>query len=108
VFPSDYAGTINALVTVVVPSGTGNMRYGVDTQWAAACNNEVYNINVDAIAATDVAVTIWELECIDISAAFTGIIAGDVVGITFTRIGGHANDTVGGDCYYLGIVFKYP
>jgi hypothetical protein len=105
--PTDFVTLTDAII-IVVPGGTGNLRFSIDTNWAESCAGEDYNINVDAIAANDLAVTINELECININAALTGIAAGDVVGINFTRYGGHANDTVDADVYYLGARLTYP
>jgi len=88
---------------LVIPGGTGNLRYHVDTNFGDPCS-ELYTAHSDSIAATQVAVTVNQITCIDITAAFTGVALGDVVGLEFTREGSHALDTVNADCYYLGIL----
>lgn len=70
---------------------TANLRYSVVTNWAA--NGEAYNLNTDSIAATTLAMTQNTMTEIDISAAFTGIAAGDDVGLRFNRLGSDALDT---------------
>lgn len=95
---------------VVVPGGTGNMRRSVATNWGKLCSGETYVIDAGAIAAGEVAVTLNWLECLDITAAFTGVAPvgpGDKVGIEFTRHGNHVNDTVNANCYLLGVRVHY-
>jgi hypothetical protein len=95
---------------ILVPGGSGNLRRSVATNWGMIGSGEVYNSDVGAIAAGEVAVTMNHLEFIDISAAFTGVAPvsqGDSVGIEFTRHGNHANDTVNADCYLLGVRIQY-
>lgn len=104
--PMGFQELVRAQV-VVVPGGTSNMRRSVSTNFGKICADETYNIHTDGIAAGEVAVTINELECIDISAALTGIAIGDIIGVEFTRAGSHANDTVNADCYLLGFRLQY-
>lgn len=95
---------------VVVPGGTGNMRRSVATQWGEIASGEAYNNDSGAIAAGEVAVTADWVMGIDIAAAFVGVGAlgpGDMVGVAFTRHGDHANDTVGANCYLIGIRMRY-
>jgi len=103
--PSGFQELVTA-EAIIVPGGTGNMRRNVVTDWGIVCT-DVYNANSDAIAAGEVAVTVNKLECIDISAALTGIISNDLVGVAFTREGSHVNDTVGANCYLLGLRLRY-
>lgn len=95
---------------VVVPGDTGNMRRSVATDWGEIASGEAYNSDSGAIAAGEVAVTGTQVEGIDIAAAFVGVGAlgpGDMVGVAFTRHGDHVNDTVGANCYLLGIMLRY-
>ena len=91
---------------LVVPLGTGNMRRAVATNWGEVCS-EVYNLANDAIAADQIAVTINEIECIDINDALTGITARDLVGVEFTREASNALDTIGANCWLLGLRLRY-
>lgn len=104
--PADF-DSLNDISAVLVPGGTGNMRHDVATDFGEACNDEAYNTHSDSIAAADLAVTIDELECIDISAGVTGVAAGDVIGVEFTRYGSHVNDTVGASVFLLGVILDY-
>ena len=40
--------------------------------------------------------------------SITAAAALDLVGMSFTRYGGHANDTVNADCYFVGVVIRRP
>ena len=91
---------------LVVAGGTGNMRFSVDTTWGAV-GIETYNAHSDAIAAGQIAVTVNRINSIDISAALTGVAAGDLVGIKFIRLAANALDTVGAVCYLVGVRLKY-
>lgn len=102
--PNNYA-SLDTAVVVLIPAQTGNMRRAVTTNFAALCADEVYNTHPDSIAAGVVAVTINEVECIDILPALTGILGGDIVGIEFTRDAENVADTVT-DVYYLGIYIE--
>ena len=88
---------------LVIPGGTGNMRWSVSTNFADPCSED-YDAHTDSIAANDTAVTTDKVECIDVTAALTGVSLGDVVGLEFNRHASHANDTVDADCYYLGVL----
>lgn len=95
---------------IVVPGGTGNMRRSVATNWGGLASGEAYNNATDAIAAGEVAVTADHLEAIDISASLNGppaISQRDCVGVAFTRHGDNVNDTVGANCYLLGLMLRY-
>ena len=103
--PTDWA-TFNGFEIIVVPGGTGNMRWSVDTDWGIP-GTDAYNTNSDAIAAGEVAVTQNKLETIAIHAAWTGGAADNLIGITFVRVGTHVNDTVNANCYLLGVRMIY-
>lgn len=101
--PDDIA-TIDTAVIVIIPEGTGNLRWQCDTDFATC--GEDFETHQDNIGATTTAVTNEENECIDISAALTGATGGDIVGIQFIRTASHVDDTVDADCYYVGILIK--
>lgn len=102
--PSDFHALVRARI-VVVPLGTGDLRRGVETDWGAC--GEVYNTGSDSIAAGQVAVTLNEMECLDIDAALTGIAAGDHVGVAFTRYGSDPLDTVDAAVHVIMFWMQY-
>ena len=69
IIPDDIT-TITTAVVMVIPEGTGDLDWQCDTA-GAACGED-FETNTDAIAETQTAVTTDEIECIDISDAFTG------------------------------------
>ena len=102
--PSDFVTLVKA-VAVVIPLGTGNMRWSVTTDFAA--NGEAYQANSDSIVATDTAVVTGVMTEINIADALTGLAANDYLGIEFTRSGAHANDTVTASVRFLGFLIVY-
>uniref|UniRef100_A0A6M3KDE3 Uncharacterized protein n=1 Tax=viral metagenome TaxID=1070528 RepID=A0A6M3KDE3_9ZZZZ len=102
--PSDFS-TLTKAVVVVLPAGTGDMYRDVTTDFAAT--GEAYNTHSDSIAKTAVGVTNGQIFDDDISAAFTGIAAGDRVGVVYKRWGADALDTVGTTVYVLGLLLEY-
>lgn len=101
--PDDIV-TITTAVVLVIPEGTGNLRWQCDTDFATC--DEDFETHQDSIGATTTAVINDEIECIDISAALTAASGGDVVGMQFIRTASNAGDTVDADCYYIGILIK--
>ncbi len=101
VIPNSITSIAEAYV-VVIPEGTGNLDWESTTDFGQIAGGEQYNANSDSRSSTT-AVTNGEIEGIDISAALTGATAKDLVGITFTRDGDDAADTVGATVYYMGI-----
>ena len=91
--PALFTSIQRAYVVAYDDGATGNLRYSVVTNWGA--NGEAYNLNTDSIAATTLAMTQNAMTEVDISAAFTGIAAGDYVGLRFNRLGSDALDTMG-------------
>lgn len=107
--PLEFQELVSAHVIVcqTATAGPPNMRWQLDTDFGKICADENYNQHSDSIGATDTAVDLNQMECLDISAALTGIAAGDLIGFNFARLGAHANDTVNADCYYMGIRLRY-
>ncbi len=103
--PTDIV-TVDTAVILLISDATGNLYWDCATSFAGVCVNEDFETHTDSIAANAIGVDVEQVECIDISAALTGAVGDDVVGIRWTRQGSHANDTVNADCYYLGILIK--
>jgi len=103
--PNNYS-SLDTAVVVVIPDASGNMRRAVSTNFGALCSNEDFQTHTDSIAAGQIAVDIDEIECIDIIAALTGAVGGDLIGIEFTRDATNASDTVDADVYYIGIYIE--
>jgi len=103
IIPDDIT-TITTAVVMVISEGTGDLYWQCDTK-GAACGED-YETNTDSIGATATGVTADEIECIDISDAFTGFAGGDVCGLQFIRLGSNANDTIGADIHYLGVLIQ--
>ena len=107
--PMDYQELVTCQA-LIVPGGTGNMRRSVATNWGEIASGEAYNSDSGTIAAGEVAVDANQMEGINIAAAFVGVGAlgpGDQIGVVFTRHGDHANDTVGANCWLLGLRLRY-
>lgn len=93
---------------IVIPDATGNLRWGVATNFAEVCNDEDYQTHTDSIALGQSAVTADEIECLDITGGLTGALAGDLVGIEFTRDSVDALDTVNDQVHYIGVILRAP
>ncbi len=103
--PLSYQGLISA-EAIVVPNGTGNMRWSFSAEWGKICSESFEQSGV-IIPETVTAVTLDTLECIDISDGLVGVEAGDLVGMQFERHADDVTDTVNEDCYYMGIRVRY-
>lgn len=104
--PPKFHAVIRA-AAIVVPGGNGNMRRSVATNYGKLHASEAYNTHSGAIAAGEVAVTLNRLESISILAAIPTLNQNDLVGVQFARLATSINDTVGADCYLLGIDLEY-
>ena len=102
--PSDFV-TLSKAVVMVVAQGTGNIYRHVNTNFAA--NGEARNTHTDSIAGATVAVTDDQVCEDDISAAFTGVAAGDYVGVRWWRQGDAEDDTVGAEVLVTGLLIEY-
>jgi len=104
--PPDYHAVV-ALDILVVSLCTGGtvMRWNAACDWGAA--DEAYNNTSDATASTDTTLAANAIEAVDITDAISNIEANDKLGITFTREGSHANDTLGAVAHILGGYLKY-
>lgn len=78
--PHDFTSLTDAVV-VVIPDTTETIQWDVTTDFGA--NGEAYTTNSDSITNATLAVTINVLAECDVSAALTGIAAGDYIGMEF-------------------------
>jgi hypothetical protein len=106
VIPKDFVSLSKAEL-ILIPGGTGNLRRSVNTNFGKVGVGENYNQHTGNIPAGEVPVTLDKIEAIDVSDAFTGVAAEDVVGLEFTRHGSHANDTVDAACYLIAFRLIY-
>lgn len=107
--PLEFQELVSAQIIVcqTTTAGPPNMRWQLDTDFGKICANENYNTHSDNIGATDSPLDQNQMECLDISAALTGMAAGDLIGFNFARLGAHANDTVNASVYYMGTRVRY-
>ena len=106
--PDNYVDGTWGIDVIVIPDATGDLRWGIATNFAEICNNEGYQTHTDSIALGQTTITADEVECLDITAGLTGALAGDLVGIEFTRDGGNGLDTIDDEVHYIGIVLRAP
>jgi len=104
VYITDEFTSVVSAYALIVPTASGNLRWSCTTDFGRICFNEVYNTHSDSVAETTSAVTINEIECLDISAALTGLAAEDLVGVTFIRHGDDVLDTIGDTVHFLGVI----
>ena len=88
-----------------VTGSCDQLRYSVATHTAA--DGECRTNSPDSISATNRDCMVANIvDKIDVSAAFSHVAAGDVTSFAFTRLAGHACDTI--TClHYFGLVFEY-
>lgn len=97
--PADFA-TLTAAEIIVIPVGTGNVDWTVDTAFAAV--GEARNTHTDQVTENTYAVVDTKLTAFDVTAAFTNLGAGDNVGTKVTL------DSAPGDYFdVLFLRFKY-
>jgi hypothetical protein len=106
--PSGFVSLVGAYI-VLIPSGTGNLAWWINTDFAAA--GEAYNTHSDSMGSGGspqiTAVTADKIEEIDVSDALTGIAAGDYGGCFFKREGANESDTVGAAVGVMHLIIKY-
>ena len=103
--PDDIATIVRAVV-IIIPEASGNLRWSAATNFAQVCSNEDYQTHTDSIAGTTTAEDVDEVECVDISAALTNAVGGDLVGLEFTRSGENVADTINADVHYIGVLIQ--
>jgi hypothetical protein len=106
VIPNCFQELVTAKLYVASPCSGGTvLRWNATTDFGAA--DEAYNVHSDSISATDTTLAADKFESLDLSAAFTGIAAGDRVGVAFEREGAHANDTLGAVLHVHSFLLRY-
>lgn len=105
--PTNWDGTWGVDV-IVIPDGGGNLRWGVDTLMGAVCANEQFDTHNGTVALGVTAVTLDEIECLDITGALATALASDLVGLEFLRDGANAGDTVDAKVHYIGVILRAP
>jgi len=105
---SEFQELVSARV-VIVPVANGTLRRQVSTQFGKVCSGEAYNAHSDAIAAGNVdGMTANEIECIDVSAALTGLAARDTVGMRFIRDAtAGSGDTIAGTVWVKELRIRF-
>lgn len=90
---------------LVIAEETNDIEYQVTTDFGAS--GEAYNLHSDSIGATAQGLNQNTLEAIDITAAFTGVAAGDFFGLVFQRNGGAAADSITTPVNVIGLQVDY-
>jgi len=104
--PMDFQQVV-AADWVVIPAGTGNMVWSVDTNFGKICSDQQQDAHTDGIGPTTTAVTDDELECLSFNDALTGLDIGDNVGVRLFRDGDNGDDTVGANVDAVGVRLRY-
>lgn len=91
---------------VIIPDAGGQLYWASTTNFGQICANEDYQTHTDNTALAQLAVTQNEIECIDFSAALTGAVGGDIVGVEFRRDASNALDTINENVHFLGIIIQ--
>jgi len=92
---------------VVIPAGSGNMVWSVDTSFGKICANQQQDAHTDGIGPTTTAVTDDELECLAFIGALTDVDLGDNVGVRLFRDGDNVDDTVNANVNAVGVRLRY-
>ena len=96
-------GFFNELVSVhaiLVSGANGNLNWSAWTNYGLVCVEDHDN-HVENVVAQDTVFVGDRLMCVDLGSVFTGIGAGDNIGIQFAR--NLAGSTIDGNIYAIGI-----
>lgn len=96
--------TPTTISIVAFPEGSGDVRLSFATDFGAS--GESRSANTDSIAVAQYAVTNITIVVIDVTAAFTGAVLNDYFGISMTREGGNASDTINASFKFLGLLIE--
>lgn len=94
---------LNSVKIFLIPAASGNLSWGCNTNWGRICAGAHADEGSDTIIQHQESVDVNQIECIDITNAFTGVLAGSLGGIAFTRYGATALDTVNANVFYIGV-----
>jgi len=97
--PHDFTALTSCVIRVR-KSTNGNIDWTVDTDFGA--DNEAYTTHSDSDTANGVVMVDTRRYEVDCSAAFTGLLAGDMVGMKFTL-----DAITAGNLIVLGATFTY-
>ncbi len=97
-------GAMTTLVAVCIAAKTGNLRWGGLSAYAT--NGEAHTLNNATIADTTLAVTAGQILELDISGAFSALVARDHATFMLQRKGSHVDDTIT-TFYVLGVLMEY-
>ena len=100
ILPSDFVGLVRCRI-LVIPSASGDMAYSVATDFGKR-GVEVYTTHSDSKALGVQAVTLNEIEAIDVDDALTGITAEDFILMSILWDRDDASDTSEGDAKLVG------
>jgi len=105
--PTGFTTLLKAVIRILpkVAGGPGNLYHQCSSKWAAV--GEAHDTHTDSIAVAAAAVVSVQMYEYDISAALTGIAAGDTVGFNYTRVGANALDTFEEAIHVLGLLIEY-
>lgn len=107
--PIDFQELVTAEI-VIVPAGSGNLRWDAFTDYGRICKSEAYNAHSDSVGATTTSgLTDTYFECLDISGALdiAALTPGDRVGLEFWRDGDNILDTIGATVYVIEVRLRY-
>lgn len=101
--PTGY-NTLTKAVVIVISAETGDLRWEVSTVWGA--DGEQVGANSDSISTTTRGMTANQIDEIDVTAALTGLAAGDRLGFQFNRAGSDGADTIA-TLFVLGLLLEF-
>jgi len=97
--------TVEAVVLQIDDAASGDMVWTVAADYGVICTGS-YVDHQDTAGDTST-ITQFQLICLDVSAAFDALAAGDLVGFEFTRDGDNGSDTLDEPCCLLGVRLRY-
>ena len=104
--PPDFS-SMNS-VTGMFKGENANLYWEFNTQWGQIeVEDEDFSNDSIAVASISSGWTASDLEAVDLSAAFTGVAAGDQIGMRLKRDGDNASDNGSGGVIFYGIMIEY-
>lgn len=104
--PSEFASLIS-LNAVIIPGANGNMYHQAGVKWGEICAGEVPDQHTGTLAANKTTMINSTLTCVSLATPIAGASIDDLLGVYFTRLGGHPLDTVEASCFYAGLVLRF-
>lgn len=104
--PDDFTSLSEAVLVCQGAAGaSGDVLLTRDASWGGV--GEAANATSDGVTSTAITITQDVINEVGLSAALTGIAAGDYVGLKVNRTAGGGGDTFSGALEVLGIMVKY-